>query len=84
MSLHYLGKHEPRKLRLFTSTLYTALAENTQNSTKHINTIMWLQLNLISLTEQSTAYTKQNPGIEHGAVCYHTLTVCQVCHNIGR
>jgi len=45
MSLHYLGKHEPMKLHLFTKTLHIALQPNA----KHILIIPWLLLNHPSL-----------------------------------
>jgi len=45
MSLHYLEKHEPRKLHLFTKTLHVAFQPNT----KHIQIITCFSLNHPSL-----------------------------------
>jgi len=56
--------------------------QKTQNTVKNIT---WSELNHLSLSEQSTGCTKQDPGREHSiTLCVtHILCVRQFCHGVS-
>ena len=76
MLLHYLGKQDTQKLRLFTYMVHACLPK------KQNKNITWSELNHPSLSKRSTT---QDLGREHSILLSvtHMLYINQVCHGVG-